>query len=74
MVSFNPPLANRVRRQPNTQSVVLGFLQPGEKMDILEGPVCYNNWIWWRVRSLETDLSGWTVEGDSADYWLVPYP
>jgi serine/threonine-protein kinase len=72
-VSFDPPLANRVRRQPNNQSVVLGFLQPGEKMEILDGPVCYNNWIWWQVRSLESDLSGWTVEGDSTSYWLVPY-
>ena len=72
-VSYDPPLSNRVRRQPNNQSVVLGFLQPGEKMEILDGPVCYNNWIWWQVRSLESDLSGWTVEGDSTGYWLVPY-
>jgi serine/threonine-protein kinase len=73
-VSTDPPLPNRVRTQPNTDSPVLGFLQVGEKIEILEGPYCGGQWIWWRVRSLESSMAGWTAEGDQSNYWLVPLP
>lgn len=74
IVSFDPPLPNRVRRQPNTASEILGMLQPGENMEIIGGPVCSNQWIWWQVRSNVTGLTGWTTEGDNSSYWLVPAP
>lgn len=73
-VSFDPPLPNRVRREPNTASVILGMLQPGERMEIIGGPVCSNQWIWWQIRSQVTGLTGWTAEGDTISYWLVPVP
>jgi uncharacterized protein YgiM (DUF1202 family) len=63
-----------VRSQPNTSSEVLGYLEVGEKMEVLEGPTCFGGWIWWRVRSLEKSLTGWTAEGDETAYWLVPLP
>ena len=43
-----------------------------ERMRILEGPVCANKWVWWKVRSLKSGLEGWTSEGDKDKYWLVP--
>jgi len=73
-VSFDPPLANRVRSQPSTSGVYLGSLQPGERAEIIGGPVCSNQWIWWEVRSLASGLTGWTAEGDNKAYWLVPVP
>lgn len=73
-VGFDPPLPNRLRREPNTASEVLGMLQPGERMEIIGGPVCSNQWIWWQVRVQATGLTGWTAEGDAANYWLVPAP
>jgi hypothetical protein len=73
-VGFDPPLPNRVRSQPNTASEILGMLQPGEKMEIIGGPVCSNQWIWWQVSSKATGLTGWTAEGDNKSYWLVPAP
>jgi predicted Ser/Thr protein kinase len=71
-VSDNPPVANRVREKHSTDAKILGFIQPGEKIEILEGPFC-GDWIWWRVRSMKTGLYGWTSEGDNAGYWLVPF-
>jgi hypothetical protein len=71
-VSYNPPLANRVRTQPNAASTVLGYIQPGEKIEIIGGPVCSNDWIWWQIRSISNNLTGWTAEGDKQNYWLVP--
>jgi hypothetical protein len=73
-VSFDPPLPNRVRSQPSTTGTYLGMLQPGEKAEIIGGPVCANQSIWWEVRSNASGLTGWTAEGDSKAYWLVPAP
>jgi eukaryotic-like serine/threonine-protein kinase len=70
-VSKDPPIANRVREKPNTDAKILGFIEPGEKIEILEGPFC-GDWIWWRMRSMQTGISGWTAEGDNKTYWLVP--
>ncbi|MFC1878897.1 hypothetical protein ACFLZW_03180 [Chloroflexota bacterium] len=71
-ISYDPPLPNRVRSQANTTSEIKGYLQVGEEMVILDGPVCAESWIWWYVRSLDTGLTGWTAEGDFESYWLVP--
>jgi hypothetical protein len=70
-VSFDPPLANRVRELPGRQARILGQIQPGTVVTILEGPNCANNWVWWRVQSNE-GLAGWTAEGDANTYWLLP--
>lgn len=70
-VSFEPPLANRVRSKPYTTADVLGKIEPGEKVEIIKGPSCSNGWVWWKVSSLEQDLVGWTSEGDESDYWLI---
>jgi hypothetical protein len=71
-VSLDPPLPNRVRSEAGTGGRILGQIQPGEEVQILEGPGCENGWVWWKVRSLKTRLEGWTAEGDNQDYWLAP--
>jgi len=71
-VSYDPPLANRVRTQPNGVAPVVGFIQPGEQVAIIGGPICSNEWIWWQIRSIQTGMTGWTAEGDKQGYWLVP--
>ncbi len=73
-VSYDPPLANRVRTQPNGVAPVVGFIQPGEKVAIIGGPICSDEWIWWQVRAIQTGMTGWTAEGDKQSYWLVPVP
>jgi uncharacterized protein YbaR (Trm112 family) len=73
-VSNDPPVPNRVRALPNTEARILGWIYSGEKVEVLDGPACANIWVWWKVRSLETGLTGWTSEGDQNDYWLLPLP
>jgi len=73
-VSYQPALANRVRSQPNVNSKIVGSIKPGEQVKILDGPSCSNQWVWWYVRSDVNGLKGWTSEGDSKNYWLVPLP
>jgi len=74
-VGYEPPLPNRVREKPNWDTGrVIGRIFPGETVEILEGPVCNNQVVWWKVQSLEKELVGWTAEGDSQDYWLMRMP
>lgn len=73
MVGLEPPIPNRVRDKPSMDTgKVLGQIQPGEEIEILEGAECSNQMVWWKVKSLEKDLTGWTAEGDKEGYWLVP--
>ena len=71
-VSFNPPLANNVREQPSLNAALLGKIQPGGEMEILDGPECSNHMVWWYIQASGISLRGWTSEGDIDDYWLVP--
>ncbi len=73
-VSMEPPLPNNVREGPGTNNHLIGKIQAGYPMEILDGPECANNWTWWKVRSLVDGLTGWTAEGDANGYWLVPCP
>lgn len=70
IVSLDPPLPNKVRSQAGVSGELIGQIQPGENVQVLEGPTCADGYAWWRVRSL-AGLEGWTVEGDAAGYWLV---
>lgn len=69
-VTKDPPIPNRIRKDPNTDGEILGYITPGGSMQILDGPTCANGWVWWRVKN--ADLEGWTAEGDKDTYWLIP--
>ena len=71
-VNPDPPLPNNLRRDAGKDSPLLGEIQPGEAMQILEGPQCVDGWVWWKVHILDTELEGWTAEGDGQNYWLIP--
>lgn len=69
-VSVDPPRANNLRSQPNLSSVLLGKVQPGENVLVVDGPRQADGYTWWLVRNL-TGLEGWTAEGDGSEDWLV---
>ena len=71
-INPEPPLPNNLRREAGKNQPVTGEIQPGQAMKILEGPKCVDGWVWWKVRTLETELLGWTAEGDGQNYWLIP--
>jgi Tol biopolymer transport system component len=73
-VSFDPPLSSRLRNGPGTGFSIASTIPPGKAIEVLDGPVCANNWTWWKVRIIENNLVGWSVEGDRESYWLVPCP
>ena len=65
----SPGLANRVRSAASTNAQVLGNIQPGEVVDVLQGPVCNDGYYWYRIQNAR--ISGWTVEGSADEYWLL---
>jgi hypothetical protein len=70
MVSTDPPLPNKIRNQPGIGGELIGQIQPGDNVLVVDGPRCTDGYTWWFVRSLD-GLEGWTVEGNAEGYWLV---
>lgn len=72
IVESESALPNRIRAEAGLDGKVLGFVQQYEEVQILAGPICRDNWIWWKVRSEQSYIVGWTAEGDEETYWLQP--
>lgn len=64
---------NKIRSTPDTHPSdnVVGIIQPGEVVQIIDGPVCNYGWILWKVRTTR-DEDGWTPESDGDEFWLLP--
>jgi hypothetical protein len=75
-VSEDSTTPNRVRAGPSRGNDIIAQLPPGTVVEVLEGPVCAEGLVFWKV---ESDLIpggvGWTAEGtgQGADYYLEPY-
>ncbi len=67
-----PPLPQRLHKEPGKETERAGWIQPGEHVRILEGPMCADGWVWWKVETLSGGYQGWANEGDEQDYWLIP--
>ena len=64
-----PGLPNNLRAQPGESGAYLGEVPPGIPFQIVGGPECNSNLLWWQVNYQGT--IGWTGEAGSADdYWL----
>src|SRR4030042_6018235 len=70
MVSTDPPLPNKIRSQPGISGELIGQVQPGENVLVVEGPTCADGYTWWFGHRLD-GLEGWAVEGEAEGYWLV---
>jgi hypothetical protein len=71
-VNEDPPLPNRVRVEPDSNAEVIGQIEPGEIVNLVDGPLCKDGWVWWYIQSRKSGLTGWTSEGDRIEYWLAP--
>ncbi len=73
-VNPSPPIPNRVRVEPNLHSKIVGEIGPYTRIQLIEGPVCTDGWVWWKIKVENSGLTGWTAEGDGENYWLIPLP
>lgn len=67
-----PPVPNRLRAEPAMASEYLGQIFPAERVQILAGPQCADGFLWWQVFASEQNLTGWTIEGEADEAWLIP--
>ncbi|MCI0553330.1 MAG: hypothetical protein L0287_20465 [Anaerolineae bacterium] len=70
-VSEDDSLTNRVRLGPGTNEPMVALLYPGTIVKLIEGPICADGVIFWKVGSYPTGI-GWTAEGDGRKYFLEP--
>ena len=67
--AVSPGLANRVRSAASLNAEVVGSIQAGEVVTVVQGPLCAGGYYWYSVQG--AGISGWTVEGIDGDYWLL---
>lgn len=70
-VSADDPRPLRLRERPDTGSRILVQIRVHEQFLVLEGPVCDNSYLWYRVRYRAYE--GWIAEGEPGLYYVEPY-
>ena len=60
-----------LRSRPGLEARTVGQLPPGEEVEIVDGPACAANMVWWYVESAGS-VVGWASEGSTAEYFLDP--
>jgi hypothetical protein len=66
-------LPSDVRTAPDINEPPLALLPSESIIQVIEGPVCEDGFVFWRVAGavIPGDV-GWTAEGDGKDYYLEP--
>lgn len=60
-----------LRQNATTNGQLITRLGSGLVVDVLEGPVAGEGYIWWRIDDKQGNV-GWAVQGDGEDTWLSP--
>jgi hypothetical protein len=60
----------RLRGEPNLDGTLKGEIVPAEVVEIINGPACAAQLVWWEVLALSSGESGWTAEGNAYGSWL----
>jgi hypothetical protein len=66
------PRPVRVRTTPGMNGGIIGELAILEEFTVLDGPICNDGYLWWRIRN--DRLEGWSAEGVFGNYFLEPLP
>lgn len=60
-----------MREGPGTDEAILTKLADGTLFFVLDGAVCADNFLWYKVQS--GAFIGWIAEGDTSQYYVEPY-
>lgn len=65
--------AINMRENPGTNQTVVGIIYAGEKVSLYnESPVCSEGYLWWKIKAINSGVTGWVVEGTATERWLSP--
>lgn len=59
---------NNVRSAPSSDAELTGQIPGGAAFEIIGGPACQNEIVWWEVEY--EGITGWTGEGRGNNYWV----
>lgn len=62
-----------IRETPGTASPRVNVVARNREIEVLDGPGCSDGMWWWLVEA-ETGAVGWVAEGDTINYYILPYP
>ncbi len=60
----------RIRNQAGMDSVITAQVKAGEKLTVIDGPICADKFVWWKLQNKDGSISGWGVEGDKTHYFI----
>ena len=66
-------IPKNLRAIPSLSGTILYSLVDGVPIEIIGGPVCVDNQVWWQVR-IRSNIaaSGWVAQGPRPNYWIDP--
>lgn len=71
-VEYNDTEPKALRAEPGVDSTLLVRLVDGVPFVIEGGPICRDNYNWWKIRVLDSvPVIGWMAEGGPANYWMT---
>jgi uncharacterized protein YfaS (alpha-2-macroglobulin family) len=53
-------------------SVIVAQLDAGTELSVIDGPICADKFVWWKLRSSDGTINGWGAEGDRVKYFIGP--
>lgn len=59
----------KLRQEPSLQAEILDRLKEGEVIDVIEGPIEADEYLWWKVRVESDGQEGWVAENPG---WFAP--
>jgi uncharacterized protein YfaS (alpha-2-macroglobulin family) len=62
----------RLRNVGGLNSVITHQVPDGTRLKVLEGPLCADRFVWWRLQSEDGAFSGWGAEGDRTRPFISP--
>jgi hypothetical protein len=65
------PAGLNYRDQPSTSGELLGQMNTGQVVSVLEGPVAADDYTWWQLDDGDGNV-GWAADGDGETEWLSP--
>jgi uncharacterized protein YfaS (alpha-2-macroglobulin family) len=64
------PTPLRLRAEPSLSAGIVRELPIDTQLEIIGGPRCADNFLWYRVSVVGRDLSGWVAEGNRTQYFI----
>jgi hypothetical protein len=74
-VDINPLnlIPNFIRNKPGLTSKLIGKMQIDESADVVDGPQCADNMVWWKIKTI-SGITGWAGEGQGSEVWMTGSP